>query len=180
MLPTHFTNLVSLQLKCSTSTVPPIIKGKQQGVRPSGCLRILLALYGHSEVKSLSRVWLFATPWTAANQASPSMGFSRQEYWSGVPWPYLWLIICIFYSVFPLEKEMATHSSTLAWKIPWMKEPGRLQSKESQRVRHDWATLPHPTSCMYIHIHPYTHTTSSLTIHLLMNAWVAPKFGYYK
>ena len=40
----------------------------------------------------------------------------------------------------PLEKEMATHSSVLAWKIPWMEEPGRLQSIGSQRVRHDWAT----------------------------------------
>ena len=39
------------------------------------------------KVKSLSRVWLLATPWTAANQAPPSMGFSRQEYWSGVPFP---------------------------------------------------------------------------------------------
>ena len=37
----------------------------------------------------------------------------------------------------PLEKEMATHSSTLAWKIPWMEEPGRLQSTGSQRVGHD-------------------------------------------
>ena len=37
--------------------------------------------------KPLSRVWLFATPWTAAHQAPPSMGFSRQEYWSGVPLP---------------------------------------------------------------------------------------------
>ena len=36
----------------------------------------------------------------------------------------------------PLEKEMATHSSTLAWKILWMKEPGRLQSMGSQRVKH--------------------------------------------
>ena len=36
-----------------------------------------------------------------------------------------------------LEKEMATHSSILAWKIPWMEEPDRLQSMESQRVRHD-------------------------------------------
>ena len=35
---------------------------------------------------------------------------------------------------------MAPHSSTLAWKIPWTEEPGRLQSKGSQRVRHDWAT----------------------------------------
>ena len=37
----------------------------------------------------------------------------------------------------PLEKEMATHSSILAWKIPWAEEPGRLQSLGSQRVRHD-------------------------------------------
>ena len=37
------------------------------------------------KVKSLSPVWLLATPWTAAYQAPPSMGFSRQEYWSGVP-----------------------------------------------------------------------------------------------
>ena len=37
----------------------------------------------------------------------------------------------------PLEKGMATHSSTLAWKIPWMEEPGRLQSMGSQRVRYD-------------------------------------------
>ena len=36
-----------------------------------------------------------------------------------------------------LEKEMATHSNILAWKIPWMVEPGRLQSMGSQRVRHD-------------------------------------------
>ena len=39
------------------------------------------------KVKSLSRVRLFETPWTAAYQASPSMGFSRQEYWSGLPLP---------------------------------------------------------------------------------------------
>ena len=39
------------------------------------------------KVKSLSRIWLIATPWTAAYQAPPSMGFSRQEYWSGVPLP---------------------------------------------------------------------------------------------
>ena len=37
----------------------------------------------------------------------------------------------------PLEKEMAIHSSTFAWKIPWTEEPDRLQSMGSQRVRHD-------------------------------------------
>ena len=40
----------------------------------------------------------------------------------------------------PLEKGMATHSTILAWRIPWTKEPGRLQSMGLQRVRHDWAT----------------------------------------
>ena len=39
------------------------------------------------KMKSLSRVWLLATPWTTAHQAPSSMGFSRQEYWSGVPSP---------------------------------------------------------------------------------------------
>ena len=44
---------------------------------------------------------------------------------------------------------MATHSSTLAWKIPWMEEPGRLQSMGSRRVGHDWATS--------LHFHTHTH-----------------------
>ena len=41
----------------------------------------------------------------------------------------------------PLEKEMATHSSVLAWRIPWTEEPGGLQSMGSQRVRHGRATF---------------------------------------
>ena len=45
----------------------------------------------------------------------------------------------------PLEKEMTTHSSTLAWKIPWTEEPNRLQSMGWQRVRHDWVTSLHFT-----------------------------------
>ena len=47
------------------------------------------------------------------------------------------LFVCLF--VF-LTKAMATHSSTLAWQIPWTEEPGRLQSMGSLRVGHDWAT----------------------------------------
>ena len=39
-----------------------------------------------------------------------------------------------------MKKEMAIHSSTLAWKIPWMEEPGRLQSMVSRRVGHNWVT----------------------------------------
>ena len=52
----------------------------------------------------------------------------------------------------PLEKEMATHSSILAWRIPWTEEPGGLQSTRSQRVGHDWATS-----------HTHTHTRTSHT-----------------
>ena len=49
----------------------------------------------------------------------------------------------------PLEKEMATHSSILAWRIPWTEEPGGLHSMESQRVGHNWATSLHFTSSLY-------------------------------
>ena len=52
------------------------------------------------KVKSLSRVWLLATPWTAAFQAPPSMGFSRQEYWSGVPLPSPSLYICVHINIY--------------------------------------------------------------------------------
>ena len=58
--------------------------GKNTGV---GCHFLLQCMKVKVKVKSLSRVWLFETPWTAAYQAPPSMGFSRQEYWSGVPLP---------------------------------------------------------------------------------------------
>ena len=43
----------------------------------------------------------------------------------------------------PLEEETATYSGTLAWKIPWMEEPGRLQSMGSQRVGHDLSDFTH-------------------------------------
>ena len=52
--------------------------------------------------------------------------------------PAMWETQVLFLSQEdPLEKEMAIHSSTLAWKIPWMEEPDRLQSMGSQRVGHD-------------------------------------------
>ena len=47
----------------------------------------------------------------------------------------------------PLEKEMVTHSSILAWRIPWTEKPGRLQSMGSQRVGHDWVTSLSFTFC---------------------------------
>ena len=84
------------------------------------------------------------------------MGFSRQDYWSGLPFPSpedlpdtgiklgspalqadsLSNMHLRFLHVF-LEKEMATHSSVLAWRIPGMGEPGGLPSMGSHRVGHD-------------------------------------------
>ena len=49
-------------------------------------------------------------------------------------------IVLVWVSLNDLEKAMAPHSSTLAWKIPWMEEPGRLQSLGLLGVRHNWAT----------------------------------------
>ena len=74
------------------------------------------------------------------------MGFPRQEYWSGLSFPSPGDLPnsgiepgspALQADSLPTEKEMATHSSIFAWKIPWMEEPGSLQSKESQRVGHD-------------------------------------------
>ena len=105
-------------------------------------------LLQYMKVKSESEVaQLCPTLSDPMDQAPLSMGFSRQEYWSGVPLPspllplslsFLYLATSINqFLIEVLEKAMAPHSSTLAWKIPWMEEPGRLQSMGSQRVRHD-------------------------------------------
>ena len=55
-----------------------------------------------------------------------------------------------------LEKRIDTHSSILAWRIPWTEEPGGLQSLGSQRVRHDWMTNTH----RHTHTHTHTHTNT--------------------
>ena len=114
--------------------------GKNTGM---GCHFLLQCMKVKSESEVAQSCPTLATPWTAAHQAPPSMGFSRQEYWSGVPLPSL---ICVEYpkgfpggssvknppavgstqetwvlspgQEEPLEKEMATHSSIFAQKIP--------------------------------------------------------------
>ena len=77
----------------------------------------------------------------------------------------------------PLEQEMATHSSTLAWQIPWMEEPGRLQSTGSQRVRHDWATSP-SLHCVpwgsRFHQKSFVHISSEGTVALVTTAPSSP------
>ena len=65
----------------------------------------------------------------------------------------------------PLEEGMATHSSSLAWRVPWTEEPGGLQSLRSHRVRHDWsdsATAANP------HWH---HDRSKSTVNLGVHSW---------
>ena len=67
-----------------------------------------------------------------------------------------------------LEKEMATHSSILAWRIPWTEEPGGLQSTGSQRVGHDWVTS-HFLSHTHTHTHTHLHnSTESLPVFLCL------------
>ena len=108
----------------------------------------------------LSCVWFFAALWTVTHQAPLSVGLSRQEYCMlssraamtssrGSSQPRdqtsVSCVSCIaggFFTTEPsgTEKAMAPHSSTLAWKIPWTEEPGRLQTMGSLRVRNDWTT----------------------------------------
>ena len=75
------------------------------------------------KVKSLSRVRLLTTPWTAAHQAPPSMGFSRQEYWSGVPLPSQPDFIVsplVFLSILPTMLKTPT-TGTRVSNVLWMK-----------------------------------------------------------
>ena len=74
---------------------------------------------GKVKVKSLSHVQLLATPWTTAHQVPPSMGFSRQEYWSGVPLPSPCLCLKTPYLVYSVDSlTLNSWSVTLshAWK----------------------------------------------------------------
>ena len=106
-------------------------------------------------VQSLSHVWLFATLWTAACQDSLSFTISLSllklmSVESVMPSNHLifchplLLSMCMhphiqrYIGVYIYT--MATHSSTLAWKIPWTEEPGSLWSMGSRRVRHDGVT----------------------------------------
>ena len=63
----------------------------------------------------------------------------------------------------PLEKEMATHSSILAWRIPWMEEPGRLQFRGSQRVGQDCAC----TTCNFLQLQGEILSTANVKFRLI-------------
>ena len=78
-----------------------------------------------------------------------------------------WWIHC-FLPLIPVVKAMAPHSRTLAWKIPWMEEPGRLQSMGSLGVRYDWATS------LYFHFHALE---KEMATHSSVLAWRIPGTG---
>ena len=82
------------------SPIPGILQARTLGWV---AISLLQCMKEKGKVRSLSRVQLLATPWTAAYQAPPSMGFSRQEYWSGVPLPsphFMYSSVLILYSYF--------------------------------------------------------------------------------
>ena len=89
-------------LFCSAWRIP----GKNTGV---GCHFLLQCMKVKSQSEVLSRVRLLATPWTAGHQAPASMGFSRQEYWSGLPLPspqgYMRTTNAIFWKSLPISKQ---------------------------------------------------------------------------
>ena len=98
------------------------------------------------KVKSLSRVWPSATPWTAAHRAPPSMGFSRQEYWSGVPSPSSWHLLksrvyegtCLCRGAnSPPAKCLFGMWITSNWK----------QSKPQRLVKNLWPSVYLPKDC---------------------------------
>ena len=111
------------------SPVPSALTGKFFTIEPPGKPAYFSVQF--------SRVRLFETSWIAAHQAS--LPIFR---WHLLSWPhYLLLLLSSISLSLSLSKAMAPHSSTLAWKIPWMEEPGGLQSMGSLRVTHDWVTL---------------------------------------
>ena len=103
----------------------------------------MLHLYGRNTVYSqaFSFVGSIATGSTSVH-LTKYIWKSFQKYFQKVPKKQnLNLLHASNYQyLYSMEKAMATHSSTLAWKIPWTEEPGRLQSMGSLRVGHDWTT----------------------------------------
>ena len=112
------------------------------------------------KVKLLSRVRLLAIPWTAAHQAPPSMGFSRQEYWSGVPLPSLLSLFtfgqlpCVFLFIFKLLYNIAvffaihSHESAMSIHVSPILNPLLLPSPSHCSGSSQRTSPEHPVSCI--------------------------------
>ena len=106
------------------------------------------------KVKSLSRVLLFVTPWTVAYQAPPSMGFSRQEYWSGLPFPSPGAFPDPGIEPWsPTFQADALTSDIPACKVvsdsatPWTSLPGSSVHGISQARILEWVAISFPKVC---------------------------------
>ena len=110
------------------------------------------------KVKSLSRVRLLATPWTAAYQAPPSMGFSRQEYWSGVPLPSPLTCLCYAKSL----QSRPTLCDSRDGSPPGSPVPGILQARTLEWVAISfsnawkWKGIVKSLSCVRLLATPWT------------------------
>jgi len=102
------------------------------------------------KVKLLSRVRLLATPWTAAYQAPPSMGFSRQEYWSGVPLPSPASLVAQLIKNQPVIQETSVRflGQKILWRRDWLSTPvflgfsGGLDGEEPSCNAGDLSLIP--------------------------------------
>ena len=96
------------------------------------------------KVKSLSRARLFSTPWTVAYQAPPSMGFSREEYWSGVPLPSLRAWETAINELGFTAKVLSSvgHKATLPWPQKILSERARSALHGQDGVGWDFLQLP--------------------------------------
>ena len=103
------------------------------------------------KVKSLSHVQLLATPWTVAYEAPPSMGFPRQEYWSGVPLPS------------PNNSFMDIQIKSALWKFNWLPSQFPRGNKPVSIYLQTYFNVPllHTCLCLTSHLNKMWHSTSS-------------------
>ena len=155
-------NLYQMPAICS-----PTLSGSQQLGRDTALFQTNTMCRFQSETEKSSSAFLYASFFASTtktiSESSKLCNFKMRESLSGwvpieqthIDVSYKWEINFVLWShwdlgvgmlfkhntAYPAEKAMAPHSSTLAWKIPWMEEPGRLPSMGSHRVRHDWSDL---------------------------------------
>ena len=126
-------------------------------------------------MKLLSRVWLFATPWTVAHYASPSMGFSRQEYWNGLPFP----------SPVHKSEKWKSHSRVWLFATPWTAAHQAPPSMGFSRQEY-WSGVPLHSPTVYYKLvlilkaspHLQFSSVSLLTVYtrkldIILKQWVS-------
>ena len=111
-------------------------------------------------VKFLNYMWLIPDS-VSRNKTATSPNWRELMNFTS---PYLLFSVFLEYRL--LASPLATHSSTLAWKIPWMEEPGRLQSMGSRRVGHDWETS--------LSLFTFIHWRRKMATHSSVLAWRIP------